>query len=84
MSDAIVVALISAGVSLCGSVASMVVSAKKSRQNAELTIYRIEQLEEKVAYHNQVVERVYQLEGRMLEAEHDIRDFKSKNREDKL
>ena len=42
----------------------------------KLTTYRIEQLEKKVAAHNNVVERTYKLEGRMQEAEHDIRDLK--------
>ena len=41
----------------------------------KLTNYRIEQLELKVAEHNKLVERTYQLEGRMTEAEHDIRDL---------
>ena len=42
----------------------------------KLTNYRIEQLELKVAEHNKLVERTYQLEGRKTEAEHDIRDLK--------
>ena len=42
----------------------------------KLTTYRIEQLEKKVSEHNKVVERTYKLEGRMTEAEHDIRDLK--------
>ena len=29
-----------------------------------------------MAEHNKIVERTYKLEGRMLEAEHDIRDMK--------
>lgn len=41
-----------------------------------LTVYRIAQLEDKVAKHNHLVERTYHLEGRMTEAEHDIRDIK--------
>lgn len=44
----------------------------------KLSNYRIEQLEKKVAEHNKVVERTYQLEGRMTEAEHDIRDLKAR------
>lgn len=47
----------------------------------KLSNYRIEQLEKKVAEHNQIVERTYKLEGRMLEAEHDIRDIKSNRKE---
>lgn len=78
MSDAIIVALISAGVSLAGSLTSMVVSSRKSKQQANLTMYRIGQLEEKVSKHNEIVERTYKLEGQMQECQHDIRDFKSR------
>ena len=78
MSDAIIVALITGAASLLGSAASMVVSARKAKQQASLTIYRIDQLEEKVSKHNGIVERTYKLEGRMQEAEHDIRDLKGR------
>lgn len=78
MSDAVVVALITGAVSLLGSAMTMVVSARKSKQQATLTIYRIDQLEEKVSKHNGIVERTYKLEGRMNEAEHDIRDLKNR------
>ena len=78
MSDAIIVALITGAVSLLGSAASMVVSAKKAKQQANVTLYRIDQLEAKVSKHNTLVERTYKLEGRMQEAEHDIRDLKNR------
>ena len=45
--------------------------------SSNLTNYRIEQLEKKVAEHNKVVERTYKLEGQMLEVQHDIRDLKN-------
>lgn len=54
---------------LGGTLGGIVVSSK-------LTIYRIEQLEKKVAEHNSIVERTYKLEGQMLEVQHDIRDLK--------
>lgn len=41
-----------------------------------LTNWRIKELEKKVEKHNNMVERMYRLEGRMTEAEHDIRDLK--------
>ena len=44
--------------------------------SSNLTNYRIEQLEKKVAEHNNVVERTYKLEGQMTEVQHDIRDLK--------
>ena len=78
MSDTIIVALITGAVSLLGSAASMVVSAKKAKQQANVTLYRIDQLEAKVSKHNNLVERTYKLEGRMQEAEHDIRDLKNR------
>ncbi len=42
-----------------------------------LTVYRIEQLEQKVAAHNQLVERTYKLGGQMTEVQHDIQDLKA-------
>lgn len=78
MSDAIIVALITGTVSLLGSVMSMVVSARKSKQQADVTLYRLDELEQKVSKHNNLVERTYRLEGRVTEAEHDIRDLKSR------
>ena len=67
----IMVALIGLAGSAFGAFIGVLASAK-------LTNYRIEQLEKKVAAHNSLVERTYKLEGRMLEAEHDIRDLKQK------
>lgn len=71
MSDTVIVALISGAFTLVGTLLGVVASAK-------MTNYRIEQLEKKVEKHNNVVERTYKLEGRMNEAEHDIRDLKSR------
>ena len=47
-----------------------------NRKSSALIEYRLKELEKKVDKHNQVVERTYKLEGRMNEAEHDIRDLK--------
>ena len=44
----------------------------------QLTAYRVEQLEKKVAAHNNVIERTYKLEGEMQEVQHDIRDLKQR------
>lgn len=63
-----------AGMSLIGTLAGTFGGILVSNK---LTIYRIEQLEKKVAAHNNVVERTYRLEGQMTEVQHDIRDLKS-------
>ncbi len=47
-----------------------------NRKSQALIAYRLEQLEQKVSRHNNLVERMFCLEGRMTEAEHDIRDLK--------
>ena len=71
MSETIIVALIGLAGSALGAFAGVVASAK-------LTNFRLQQLEEKVNKHNNMVERTYALEGRMTEAEHDIRDLKAR------
>lgn len=69
MDNTIVVALIGLAGSGLGAFGGVMASAR-------LTQYRLKKLEEKVDKHNSVIERTYRLEGRMTEAEHDIRDLK--------
>lgn len=71
MNDAIIVALLGFAGTLLGSLFGVLAAQK-------LTQYRLSQLEEKVNKHNNLIERTYELEGRMNEAEHDIRDIKNK------
>lgn len=71
MSDAIIVAIVSGLFTLLGSFAGVLASHN-------LTAYRLQQLEKKVEKHNEVIERTFQLEGRMTEAEHDIVDLKKR------
>ena len=71
MSDVVIVAIISLTGTLVGTFGGILTASK-------LTNYRIEQLEKKVEKHNSVVERTFVLEGQMIEAQHDIRDIKSK------
>ena len=70
MSDIIIATLGFAG-TLAGSLLGVVTAQK-------LTQYRLAQLEEKVNRHNNLIERTFRLEGRMDEAEHDIRDIKQR------
>lgn len=71
MSDTIIVAMIGLLGSGLGSLIGVIASSK-------LTQYRIQKLEEQVSKHNNMIERTYKLEGRMDEAEHDIRDLKGR------
>lgn len=69
MSETIIISVISLIGTLGGSLGGILVANK-------LTNYRVKQLEKKVEKHNSIVERTYQLEGRMTEVEHDVRDLK--------
>ena len=70
MGSDIIVALLSFAGTALGSLFGIVAASK-------LTNFRLAQLEKKVDKHNGLVERTYKLEGRMTEAEHDIRDLKA-------
>lgn len=66
MSDTIIVALLSLFGTLVGSVLGILAANK-------LTNYRIEQLEKKVEKHNNVIERVFNLEKEEALIEEDIK-----------
>ena len=69
MSEAVLVALISGACTLIGTLCGILATNS-------LTTYRIKKLEEEVSKHNKIVERTFRLEGRMDEAEHELRDLK--------
>jgi hypothetical protein len=69
MSDAVIVAVLGFAGTLLGSLFGVLAAQK-------LTQYRLSQLEDKVNKHNNLIERTFKLEGRMDEAEHDIKDLK--------
>lgn len=66
MSDAVIVGIITAVAAVvCQVIISMSGRSAAQRERAEsnrLIVYRLEQLETKVDKHNNVIERVYQLE----------------------
>lgn len=65
MSEVIVVAILSLVGTLIGSLGGILTASK-------LTNYRIEQLEKKVEKHNNVIERVYNLEKKAAVIEEEI------------
>ena len=71
MSETIIVGLLSLTGTLIGSICGIIASQK-------LTIYRIEQLEKKVDKHNQIADKVLEMQGRMTECEHNINDLKGR------
>jgi len=61
MSDVIMVAIITGGLGLIGNIIGNYLSQRKS---TALITYRIDQLENKVNRHNNLIERTYALEKR--------------------
>ena len=66
MNDTVVVAAFSLTGTVIGSLMGILTANK-------LVNYRLKKLEEQVQAHNNLIERTYKLEGRMSEAEHNIR-----------
>lgn len=73
MDSTIVVALLSFAGTVIGTIGGIMATNK-------LVTYRLEQLEKKVDLHNNAVERLFKVEGQMLEAQHDIKDLKAYHR----
>ena len=71
MTSEFVVALLGLAGTLAGSFLGVVAASK-------LTRYRLQQLEEKVNKHNNIIERTYRLEGQMLECQHEIKELKGR------
>lgn len=69
MTETIIVAILSLIGTLLGTLGGIVASSK-------LTIYRIEQLEKKVEKHNNVIERVFNLEKKLAVDEEEIEHLK--------
>ena len=70
MDPTVIVALISFLGTVIGTFAGVLTGSK-------LTEYRITPPPAKVAKHNEVVARTVQLEGQVLELQHDVRDLKN-------
>lgn len=68
MTEAIIVALITAGASVCCQLLIGRRERERSRrenaENSKLVLYRIDELEEKVQKHNNFIERIYKVEER--------------------
>lgn len=69
MSGEIWVAIITGVASVVGVIITVVwgnkKGAKTAKEHSDLTIYRIDQLEEKVNKHNNLIERMYDVESRL-------------------
>ena len=56
----IIVAIISG---LCVAVPSVIATISSNKKNNDLVIYRIEELDKRVSAHNNLIDRMYNVEG---------------------
>lgn len=81
MSEAIIVAVITGGLSLAGVVITCLATAKKNetctKVSQAVTETKLEALRAEMNRHNNLIERTYKLEGQMEEVRHDIQDLKA-------
>ena len=62
MNNDIVIAVISG---LCIAIPSIITTVLANKRNNDLIIYRIDELDEKVHKHNELIERMYEVEKRV-------------------
>lgn len=81
MSEAILVALITGGLSLVGVVITCWATAKKNETALKISQAvmdtKIDALRAEMNKHNNLIERTYKLEGQVAECQHDIKDLKA-------
>lgn len=69
--------ILAAAISAAAAIVVCVINNRAQHaKTVALLQYKFDEMEKKVDKHNQVIERTFILEGRMNEAEHDIRDLK--------
>lgn len=62
MGSEIIVALISG---FCVAIPSIIATVSTNKKNNDLVLFRINELDEKVHEHNNLIERMYKIEGRV-------------------
>lgn len=73
--------IIAAAISAAAAIAVCVLTNRAQHEKTvALLQYKFNELEKKVDKHNNLVERTYILEGKMTEAQHDIKDLKGYHR----
>lgn len=70
----ILVAIISG---LCVAVPSIIATISSNKKSNDLVIYRINELDQRVSAHNNLIERMYRVESRVTVLEDNLKEVKS-------
>lgn len=80
MSADIIVAIVSGAFTFLGVVITVYKGNKKAsaeiKEQTDLTLYRIQELEKQQNKHNNLMERTFKLEGAVIELQHEVKDLK--------
>lgn len=71
--EQIIVAIISG---LCVAIPSVIATISSNKKNNELVLYRINELDQKVHEHNNLIDRMYRVENRVTLLEDNVADVK--------
>lgn len=88
MTEGIIIAIITAGLSLAGVIITVIYGNKKTaatvKAQTDLTLYRIGKLEEKQDKHNTLIERMYQAEEniKVLQEQYKVEKHRIKDLEE--
>ena len=61
---------------LCVAIPSVLATISSNKRNNDLVIYRINELDEKVHAHNNLIDRMYGAEKKISLLENDVKDLK--------
>ena len=61
---------------LCVAIPSIIATISANKRNNDLVIYRINQLDEKVHEHNNLIDRMYKVETRVTLLEDELKGMK--------
>lgn len=75
MQSEIIVAIISG---LCVAVPSIIATISANKKNNDLVLYRINELDNKVHEHNQLIDRMYKAESNISALVDDVKEIKRK------
>lgn len=59
---------------LCVAIPSIIATVSSNKKNNDLVLYRINQLDEKVHAHNNLIDRMYKVESRVTLLEDNIKE----------
>lgn len=73
MGEQVVIAIVSG---LCVAIPSLIGTISSNKRNNELVLYRINELDDKVHKHNDLIDRMYRVESRVTLLEDNMKDMK--------